>query len=87
VLARGYKRSAGEIASAMRRLIDSETIVVDRPAAEAGLAVLQRGGDFADGVIAFEGRRVGGEVFASFDKNAVELIDTTGGRARLLSAG
>jgi predicted nucleic-acid-binding protein len=85
VLARGYKRSASEIASAVRRLIDSETVVVDRAAVEAGLAVLERGGDFADGVIAFEGRRAGGEVFTSFDRDAVGLIDATGGETRLLS--
>jgi predicted nucleic-acid-binding protein len=85
VLARGYKQSAGEIASAVRKLIDSETVVVDRPAVEAALAVLARGGDFADGAIAFEGRRAGGEVFTSFDKDAVGLIDATGGETRLLS--
>jgi hypothetical protein len=27
---------------------------VNRPAAEAGLALLDEGGDFADGIIAFE---------------------------------
>jgi predicted nucleic-acid-binding protein len=85
VLARGYKRSTSEIASAVRRLIDSETVVVDRAAVEAGLAVLERGGDFADGVIAVEGRRAGGEVFTSFDRDAVGLIDATGGKTRLLS--
>jgi predicted nucleic-acid-binding protein len=84
VLARGYKRSSADIASAVRKLIDSASVVVDRPAAEAGLAVLERGGDFADGVIAFEGRRAGGLVFTSFDTEAVDLIDATGGETRLL---
>jgi hypothetical protein len=41
-------------------LIESASVLVDRPAVEAGLAVLASGGDFADGVIAFEGRRAGG---------------------------
>jgi predicted nucleic-acid-binding protein len=86
VLARGYKRSDAEIASAVKRLIDSETVVVDRPAVEAGLALLERGGDFADGVIAFEGRRAGGEVFTSFDEDAVGLINAAGGDTNLLSA-
>jgi predicted nucleic-acid-binding protein len=85
VLTRGYKRSSVEVVAAVRRLADSASVLVDRPAVEAGLAVLERGGDFADGVIAFDGRRAGGNVFISFDRQAVELIDPTGGEARLLS--
>lgn len=84
VLMRGYERSVAEVASAIRKLIDSATVLVDRPAVEAGLAVLERGGDFADGIIAFEGRRLGGRVFTSFDKQAVDLVEATGGEARLL---
>ena len=45
--------------------------------------MLAAGGDFADGVIAFDGRRLGGEVFASFDRKAVELIAVNGGGAEL----
>lgn len=85
VLTRGYKRKATEVAAAMRKLAESEGVLVDRPALEAGLSVLERGGDFADGVIAFEGRRAGGRIFASFDRDAVELIGATGGETRLLS--
>jgi predicted nucleic-acid-binding protein len=85
VLMRGYKKSAADVAGAVRRLIESVSVLVDRPAVEAGLAVLERGGDFADGVIAFEGRRAGGRVFTSFDKKAVDLVEATGGEARLLS--
>jgi predicted nucleic-acid-binding protein len=85
VLTRGYKRKAAEVAAAMRKLAESERVLVDRPALEAGLSVLERGGDFADGVIAFEGRRAGGRIFTSFDRAAVELIGVTGGETRLLS--
>lgn len=85
VLTRGYKRNASEVAAALRKLIESARVVVDHPAVEAGLAVFEKGGDFADGVIAFEGRRAGGHVFTSFDKGAVELISATGGEAKLLS--
>jgi len=87
VLMRGYKRSAADVAGAVRKLIESTSVVVDRPAVEAGLAVLERGGDFADGAIAFEGRRVGGLVFTSFDRDAVDLVQATGGEARLLADG
>jgi predicted nucleic-acid-binding protein len=69
----------------MRKLAESERVLVDRPALEAGLSVLERGGDFADGIIAFEGRRAGGRIFTSFDRAAVELIGATGGETRLLT--
>lgn len=78
VLAQGYRRSRLEIAEAIRRLAAAGTVEVDRPAVDAGLRVLEAGGDFADGVIAFVGRQMGGEVFASFDRNAIGLIKATG---------
>ena len=40
---------------------------------------------FADGVIAFAGRWLGGEIFISFDKEAVSLIAAQGQGARLLT--
>jgi predicted nucleic-acid-binding protein len=86
VLARGYGAGVGAIATAIRRLVDSASVRVDRPAVDAGLAVFEAGGDFADGVIAFEGSRLGGLIFTSFDRKAVELIAATGAETRLLSA-
>jgi transposase len=59
-------------------------VQVNRPAVDAGLAVLKGGGDFADGVIAYEGAWLGGETFLSFDKKAVSLIAKQGRQARLL---
>jgi hypothetical protein len=58
--------------------------VLNRPAVEAGLAVLDAGGDCADGVIAYEGTWLGGETFISFDKKAVGLLSTQGHKTRLL---
>jgi len=52
---------------------------------EAGLAVLDAGGDFADGIMAHEGKWLGGETFVSFDRNAVSLLTKQGNAARLLS--
>jgi predicted nucleic-acid-binding protein len=86
VLRRGYARGTGEIAAAIRHLVNSALVRVDRPAVEAGLALLDAGGDFADGVIAFAGYRLGGPVFASFDREAVELIAAIGGETHLLGA-
>lgn len=86
VLLRCYGRSATEIAASIRDLADSANVRLDRSVVEAGLAVFEAGGDFADGVIAFEGRRLGGEVFVSVDRDAVALIANTGADTRLLSA-
>ena len=60
----------------MRGLLSAENVVVDRPAAEAGLARLDAGGDFADGVSAFEGAWLGGDEFVSFDRKTVRLMRT-----------
>jgi predicted nucleic-acid-binding protein len=84
VLRRGYKRSAAEVSEAIHRLTRSANVVVNRPAIEAGLAVLDAGGDFADGAIAQEGNWLGAEEFVSFDAEAVSLLHSQGIRARLL---
>jgi predicted nucleic-acid-binding protein len=85
VLSQGYKVPASDVAEAVRRLIDAANVVVNRPAAEAGLALLDAGGDFADGVIAYEGSWLGANIFISFDKKAVKLMEAQGEAARLLS--
>jgi len=85
VLAQGYRIPSSDIAEAIRRLINASNVAVNRPAAEAGLALLDVGGDFADGVIAYEGNWLGADTFASFDKRAVKLLEAQGQAARLLS--
>ena len=85
VMRRLYKRSAAEIALSIRLLMSGDNVELDRPAIEAGLELLEDGGDFADGVIAYEGHWLGAEEFVSFDKLAVSLLKSQGKRARLLS--
>jgi predicted nucleic-acid-binding protein len=85
VLRRGYKKSASNVSDAIRRLMKSANVVMNRPAVEAGLSVLDAGGDFADGVIAYEGDWLGAEEFLSFDSKAVAVLQSQGIRARLLS--
>jgi predicted nucleic-acid-binding protein len=82
---RSYKIEPNDIAATIRNLIDGANVVVNRPAAEAGLGLLDAGGDFADGVIAYEGRWLGADIFVSFDKKAVRLMEARGDSARLLS--
>jgi predicted nucleic-acid-binding protein len=52
---------------------------------EAGLTMLEAGGDFADAVVAHEGKWMGGETFVSFDKKAVTLLAKQGETAQLLA--
>src|ERR1700687_1191210 len=68
VLSQGYKIPSEEIADAIQRLINGANVVVNRPAVEAGLALLDAGGDFADGVIAYEGNWLCADTFFFFDK-------------------
>jgi predicted nucleic-acid-binding protein len=85
VLSRGYKLSTSEIADAVRGFLNSANVVVNRRMAEAGLTMLDAGGDFADGVIAYEGNWLGADVFVSFDKKAVKQLKAQGQSAELLS--
>lgn len=78
VLRKVYKFSADEVRHAMLALLNTANVEMNRPAVEAGLAVLEAGGDFADGVIAHEGHSLGGEIFASFDRKAVKLVAALG---------
>lgn len=85
VLDRSYRVDRSNVSEAVRLVLDMRNVVTDRSAVEAGLVMLESGGDFADGVIAFEGRWLGGDTFVSFDKKAVKLLESQGTAARLLS--
>ena len=80
-----YKFRRAEIAAAIEELIKARNVAVNRPAVEAGLAMLYAGGDFADGVLAFEGRQADASTFISFDKEAVKLLTQQNHAAKLLS--
>jgi predicted nucleic-acid-binding protein len=84
VLQRVYRISQPDIATAIEALTHSASVAVNRQAVDAGLAIMKQGGDFADGLIAFEGQWLGGETFASFDKNAIALVAKQGQPTKLL---
>jgi predicted nucleic-acid-binding protein len=84
VLRKVYSLANPDIAAAVRALVATDKVVTNRPAVEAGLAMLDAGGDFADGVIAYDGTWLGAETFVSFDKKAVSLLAKQGQDARLL---
>ena len=52
VLLRVYDFQPADAAAAIRALLATANVVVNRPAVEAGLSALEAGGDFADGAIA-----------------------------------
>ncbi|MDQ2779591.1 MAG: type II toxin-antitoxin system VapC family toxin [Pseudomonadota bacterium] len=84
VLRKVYGFGVPDIAAAIRALLGAGNVQVNGPAVEAGLTLLESNGDFTDGVIAYEGRWLGGETFVSFDKQAVSLLTASGQPARLL---
>lgn len=86
VLKRVYGFAVADIGAAIRSLLAAGTVRMDRTAVEAGLALLEAGGDFADGVIAHQGQWLGGEVFVSFDRQAVALLRDQGLATQLLVA-
>jgi predicted nucleic-acid-binding protein len=84
VLRRVYQFGQDDIVTALEALLNAENVAVNRPAVDAGLSMLKAGGDFADGLIAYEGAWLGGETFVSFDKQAVSLLSHQGKQAKLL---
>jgi len=83
VLKRGYKMPVADIASAIHQLMNTVNVIMNEPAVEAGLQVLNAGGDFADGVIAYEGEFLGADRLISFDKKAVSVLQSLGRKAEL----
>ena len=84
VLVRGYRYTPAQAAHAVRTLMQVDQVVCNTPAVLAGLSLLESGGDFADGVIAFEGAVLGGEEFVSFDRQAAQLMKAQKRKVRLL---
>ncbi len=85
VLRKVYHFGQQDIFAALDALLNASNVVVNRPAVDAGLELLRTGGDFADGLIAYEGNWLGGETFISFDKKAVSLLTQQGQQAKLLA--
>lgn len=53
ILRQGAKPPKEDVAAAIRALLDTGNVVMNRPAVEAGLTLLEAGGDFADGIMAY----------------------------------
>src|ERR1700761_6536495 len=59
VLQRRYRFASADVAKAIAALVAPSKIKVDRATVRAGLDMLDRGGDFADGCIVAEARQSG----------------------------
>ncbi len=68
----------------LRDLLATSNVVMNRAAVEVGFAILEAGGDFADGITSYEGNWLGGETFVSFDKLTIDLLKQNGQSAKLL---
>ena len=79
-----YRLTTRELHETISHLVLDPRVRCDRSAVASGLEMLSLGGDFADEVIAFEGRRLGGDVFATFDRKAARLIAREGHEVQLL---
>lgn len=80
VLSHAYKQDHERIASSIRTLMRVESVIVKDDEIEAGLALLEQGGDFADGVHAYAGSCLAPKhaLFASFDRKAIRLLSRQG---------
>ena len=74
----GYRLTRAAIIAMLEALTATDRAVYDEDAVNAGLDMLRAGGDFADGVIAFEGRRLGADVFVTFDRRAARRAAAAG---------
>ena len=84
VLRSVYGLALTDVRQALNTLLSIANIIVDQPAVEAGFTMMEAGGDFADGVIAYRGSWLGGETFVSFDRRAVHLLSLQGHSTMLL---
>jgi len=80
VMSAVYKQPDSVIASAMRGVLNIGNVEANTDEIEAGLKMMDDGGDFADGVMAYTGGMMAGEssTFVSFDKQAVRKLSASG---------
>jgi predicted nucleic-acid-binding protein len=81
VLTSFYKQTREATAAIIEQLLGGDPkLNIREDEVEAGLRLLKAGGDFADGVNAYTGKIMtrGQAVFASFDKQALKLLEAQG---------
>ena len=74
VLRRAYRYDGKAIQQIIRRLTETRTIELDRPATEAGLFAMTKGADFADGVIKFDAEKANFTQLVTFDQKFANAV-------------
>jgi len=80
VLSKTYKFQSNDILEKIESLLKSKQVSACEDEIEAGLSMVKRGGDFADGVNAYTGQKISSSTatFVSFDRKAVRLLSEQG---------
>jgi predicted nucleic-acid-binding protein len=80
VLSYSYKLKTSAIAEKIKGILNSVKVIINNDEIEAGLLIMEKGGDFADGINAYTGSVMASDscVFVSFDKQAVRLFTEEG---------
>jgi len=74
VVKRAYRYGGPEIIDILRRLVAVRALELERPAAEAGIAMLAHGGDFANGVVRHEADRAKCDRLVTFDRGFARYL-------------
>ena len=74
-----------EIVKSVAWILGAGNVVTDTARLKRVWKLWNAGADFADGVIDYEGRWLGGDTFVSFDKKAVAAIAKQGAQTKLLA--
>ena len=78
VLLKVYQQDKRVLCTQLMDFVTHPKLVYDRPIIAAGLALMQQGGDFADGVNEAAGKALGAEIFVTFDRKAAKLLKQQG---------
>ena len=73
ILHQAMKRSRADVSNAVRLLIATRDIELDTAAASAGIAMMDRGGDFSDGVVLLEASRARCDQLLTFDRRFAKI--------------
>ncbi len=86
VLMHSYRLSRADVLEVLETFVAyADNLIINRDEVGAGLAMLKANGDFADGINQYLGEKAGGEVFITFDKQAVNKLTALGRCAHLLT--
>jgi predicted nucleic-acid-binding protein len=75
----GYGYKSKEIQNGIIAILNLKKVLVKDDEVQAGLEMMEMGGDFADGVNEYVGRKMQeASIFVSFDKKAIKILAAHG---------